>query len=35
MITTEPRQELFTASGQDFDALKKAALSKGLQGLSI
>ena len=27
-ITTERAKELFTASGQDFDALKKAALSK-------
>ena len=34
-ITTERAKELFTASGQDFDALKKAALSKDFKPVAL
>jgi len=34
-ITTDRAKELFTASGQDFDALKKAALSKDLKPVAL
>ena len=34
-ITTERAKELFTASGQDFDALKKAALSKDFKPVPL
>ena len=34
-ITTERAKELFTASGQDFDALKKAALSKDFKPVDL
>jgi Zn-dependent M28 family amino/carboxypeptidase len=34
-ITTDRARELFTASGQDFDALKKAALSKDFKPVAL
>jgi len=34
-ITTDRAKELFTASGQDFDALKKAALSKDFKPVAL
>ncbi len=34
-ITTERAKELFTASGQDFDALKKAAVSKDFKPVPL
>jgi Zn-dependent M28 family amino/carboxypeptidase len=34
-ITTDRAKELFTASGQDFDALKKAALSKDFKPVDL
>ena len=34
-ITTERAKELFTAGGQDFDALKKAALSKDFKPVAL
>jgi len=34
-ITTERAKELFTASGQNFDALKKAALSKDFKPVAL
>jgi Zn-dependent M28 family amino/carboxypeptidase len=34
-ITTERAKELFTASGHDFDALKKAALSKDFKPVAL
>jgi Zn-dependent M28 family amino/carboxypeptidase len=34
-ITTDSAKELFTASGQDFDALKKAALSKEFKPVAL
>jgi Zn-dependent M28 family amino/carboxypeptidase len=34
-ITSERAKELFTASGQDFDALKKAALSKDFKPVAL
>lgn len=34
-ITTDSAKELFTASGQDFDALKKAALSKDFKPVAL
>ena len=34
-ITTDRAKELFTASGQDFDALKKAAITKDFKPVSL
>jgi Zn-dependent M28 family amino/carboxypeptidase len=34
-ITTDKAKELFTATGQDFDALKKAALSKDFKPVAL
>ena len=34
-ITTDRAKELFTASGQDFDALKKAAISKDFKPVAL